>query len=441
VPWLDKDRFRFACQAARLGSSSVGRPTTTPKTLTRCTLHKQSQGRGRYGSPIFDHTAACVNHNPHSGTYAVGVIGLGAMGSAATLAIASRGARVIAFDAASPPHALGSTHGHTRIIREAYYEHPLYVPLVQRAYELWAELERAAETSLLIQTGGVMVGQAESALFRGALESARTHGIPHEVLDAAGLTERFPAYRARPDWLALFEKRAGMLLPERCVAAAIEQAARAGADVRTNERVLGWKANGRTSRLTTTKGSYDVERIVVAAGPWLTQLRESLGVDLPVEIERQLSHWFDPVRDEGRYRAPACPIGLWEASNGEVFATLPDEGHGVKCGMHHAGSMTGPESVDRIVTEEENAAARRLLNEVMPGAGGRLRESRVCLYTNTPDRHFIIDWLERERVLVLSPCSGHGFKFASAIGEIASQLVLDGRCWLDLAPFALSRFR
>ena len=363
------------------------------------------------------------------------------MGSAATLGLSRRDARVIAFDALTPPHALGSSHGHTRIIREAYYEHPLYVPLVRRAYELWSELEREADARLLRLTGGVMVGPERGALVAGALMSARTHGIDHEILDARELADRFPAYHAREDWVALHEKRAGMLFPEACVSAMLDLARRNGATIHFNEEVTHWRANGGGLVVRTRQGTYDVDRLIVAAGPWLSRLGGSLGADVPVEVERQLSHWFAPAGDGNRFGARRCPIGLWDAPRGEVFATLPDVGQGVKCGMHHAGAAASPDSVDRQVTDSENEAARSLLEEVMPGAAGSLLDSRVCLYTNTPDRNFIIDWLQRDRVLLLSPCSGHGFKFAAAIGEIAAQLVLDGKSWLDLKPFSLSRFR
>jgi len=372
----------------------------------------------------------------------VAIIGLGAMGSSAAHALARRGVRVVAFDRLRPPHTMGSSHGHTRIIREAYYEHPLYVPLVRRAYELWEELEREAGAKILLRTGGLMVGPEHGPVFRGALESAVAHKIPHEILDARALTARFPAYRARADWLGLFEHRAGMLFPERCIEAHLTRAAACGAELRTNEGVTSWTTNATGVTLSTQQGSYLADRVVVAAGAWLPDLLTPLRASLPLEIERQLSHWFEPeTAADDRYQASRCPVGLWEMPDGDVFATLPNEGHGVKCGMHHAGAPTSPDKVNRSVTQGENAVARELLETVMPGAGGRLLESRVCLYTNTPDRHFIIDWLERERVLVLSACSGHGFKFASAIGEVASELVLDGKTWLDLEPFSLSRFR
>lgn len=369
----------------------------------------------------------------------IGVIGLGAMGSASTAALARKGTRVVAFDRLEPPHTMGSTHGHTRIIREAYYEHPLYVPLVRRAYELWADLEREAGETLLVQTGGVMAGPEQGALFAGALESARTHSIDHEILSSLELKERYPAFSPNPSWLALVEKRAGFLKPERCVSAMLTRAQRAGAELRTNERVAGWSRDGSTIRIRTDRSSVTVDRLVVAAGAWLPSLFDSLGVRLPLEIERQLSHWFKPREDRGHFAPGDCPIALWDLPGGNVFATFPSDGHGIKCGMHHAGAATTPDQVNRTVSAAENETARELLDQVMPGAGGEVVESRVCLYTNTPDHHFVMDWAD-DRVLVVSPCSGHGFKFAISIGEIVGQLAMGERSWLDLSPFSLKRF-
>jgi sarcosine oxidase len=370
----------------------------------------------------------------------IAVIGLGAMGSAVTDALARRGARVVAFDRFAPPHNNGSTHGHTRIIREAYYEHPLYVPLVRRGYELWNELERYAGETLFVRTGGLMVGPRTGPLFSGALESARAHAVDHDILDAGQIAEQFPAYEARREWVGLLERRAGFLLPERCVASMVRRAEEHGATLRPNTVVARWSAGPRGVTVETSDERVEVERLVVAAGPWLPGLRESLGVNLPLEIERQMSHWFEPVDPGPKYDPRNCPIALWEMPDGDVFATFPDDGHGVKCGMHHAGAPTSPESVVRTVSQGENAVARELLEQVMPGAGGRLKEARVCLYTNTPDHHFILDWLEGNRVLIVSPCSGHGFKFASAIGEIAGALASGEESWLDLSPFSMKRF-
>jgi sarcosine oxidase len=373
--------------------------------------------------------------------YDVAIIGLGAMGSAISWRLGKRDARIAAFDRLAPPHTMGSSHGRTRIIREAYYEHPLYVPLVRSAYELWNELERESGTQLRIETGGLMVGRETGALVRGALQSAMAHDIEHDLLDAAELTRRFPAYVASVDAVALLEKRAGMLFPERCIEEQIARAQASGVEMHLNEGVEQCVVSSGGVRLETSRGSYEADRVVLALGPWLPRLLSQMGTQLPLEIERQLSHWFEPenAADE-KYGAGRCPIALWEMPDGDVFATLPSTGDGVKCGMHHAGAPTSPEAVNRSVSQGENAVARELLETVMPGAGGRLVDARVCLYTNTPDRHFIIDWLEGGRVLVISPCSGHGFKFASAIGEIAAQLLTEGKSWLDLQPFSAQRF-
>jgi len=369
------------------------------------------------------------------------VLGLGAMGSAAAAALAKRGARVIAFDRHAPPHTIGSSHGRSRVIREAYYEHPLYVPLVRRAYDLWEELERETGLDLLRTTGGLMVGPEQGTLFGGALASARTHDIAHEVLDANAISQRFPAYQAAPTDVGLLEHRAGMLFPERCIQAHLQRAGTCQATLHINEEVRDWAVSATGVTVRTNTGTYLADRLVVAAGPWLPALEESLGRHLPLEIERQLSHWFRPsATDAAKYDATHAPIALWELAHGELFATLPNLGDGVKCGAHHGGPPTTPHAVDRTVSDRETQIARTALETVMPGAGGALLESRVCLYTNTPDAHFIIDWVQKGRVLLLSPCSGHGFKFASAIGEIAAQLVLDDRAWIDLEPFALKRF-
>ena len=370
--------------------------------------------------------------------YDVAVVGLGAMGSASLHHLAKRGVNAVAFDRHAPPHTLGSTHGYTRIIREAYYEHPLYVPLVQRAYELWDDLQRETQQQLWVRTGGLMVGPEKGDLFRGARASAEMHKLAHEILTAREIETRFPAYRTQRDWIGLLEQRAGMLFPERCVAAHLSRTGKTS--VRTNETVLSLEPASSGVRVATTAGTYEAERVVVAAGPWLPELLPSLDITLPLEIERQMSHWFQPESSDAKYTAAKTPVGLWEMSGADVFATLPDEGHGVKCGVHHDGRPTSPDSVDRTVSAAENENARALLEQVMPGAGGQLKEARVCLYTNTPDHHFIVDWAAQGRVLIVSPCSGHGFKFASAIGEIVSQLVVDGKSWLNLAPFSLSRF-
>jgi len=372
--------------------------------------------------------------------YDVAIVGLGAMGSASAYTLAKRGAKVVGLDRLSPPHHMGSTHGHTRIIREAYYEHPLYVPLVRRSYELWAELERESGEKLFTQTGGLWVGPEHGELVRGAMESVKAHAIKHDLLDSAEITHRFPAYRARRDWVGLLEHRAGMMAPEKCVSAFHARARKHGADIHLGAEVIKWSVGAKGVTVNTQNRAFEAERLIVAAGAWLPGLAAKMSLKIPLEIERQISHWFAPSQKDAKYSAAQTPVALFEFP-ADMFLTMGDEGHGVKCGKHHSGRPTSPEKVNRTVSDQENAESRAILEEVMPGAGGKLLDARVCLYTNTPDRHFIIDWMERGRALLLSPCSGHGFKFASGIGEVAAQLVSDGKTAMDITPFSLSRFQ
>jgi len=364
------------------------------------------------------------------------VIGLGAAGGAAAWQCAARGARVIGIDRWAPPHALGSSFGRTRIIREAYYEHPQYVPFIRRAYELWDELARESGRELLVTTGGAMIGPADGELVGGALVSARAHGIAHELLDAATFESRYPGYRLRPDWVALIEERAGLLLPEACIEAF--HACAHGADLRTNERVLAWKADGNGVVVETDRDRYRASRLVIAAGAWLPRLVPELAPLL--EIERQVLMWFEPTLRPERFDAEHSPIALWEYEPGCIFATFPDVGDGFKAGVHHGGPVCDPETIARAPLEADEQIIRQLLAEVSPDANGALRDGCVCMYTNTPDRHFVIDRHPyHEQVVIASACSGHGFKFASATGELIAQLALDGRTELDLAPFSLQR--
>ncbi len=367
------------------------------------------------------------------------VVGLGAMGSATLHALAGRGLRALGVDQFAPPHTLGSTHGRTRIIREAYFEHPLYVPLVRRAYELWDELERESQRTLFHRTGGLMIGRADGALVAGARRSAVEHGVPHEILAADEVRRRWPAYDPPADHAALFEVRAGLLLPEACVATYLELASRKGAMIRTGEPVRSWRADGDGVAVTTDVGSYRAGRVVITAGSWLCSLVPD--VPLPLTIERQMFHWFEPAARRDLHHATRCPLALWEFERDRMVAMFPDLGDGVKAGVHHEGETTDPATVRRTTTPQEDADVREILARLMPDAGGRQLEARVCLYTNTPDHDFLIDaHPARPAALLVSPCSGHGFKFASAIGELVADIATHGERNFDLTPFRLARF-
>ena len=361
------------------------------------------------------------------------------MGSATAWALSSRNANVVGIDRFSPPHALGSTHGRTRIIREAYYEHPLYVPLVQRAYELWSQLERDAGMRLFVETGGLMIGPANGVLVEGTLRSVREHGLRHELLDARALRSRFPDFNADPDMVAVLEPRAGLLLPERCVEKFQDVARSRGATIRHGVVVRGWSRSGEGVTVHTDGGDERADYLVLAAGPWMPDL---IGDSMaPLEVERQFFHWFAPKSGHPPLGPDRTPIALWEYAPDRLVATFPDLGDGMKVGIHHEGEITHPDRVNRTISRGEDDGIRKLLERFLPAAAGEQRDSAVCMYTNTPDHDFIVDWHpESDRVLLLSPCSGHGFKFASAIGSIAADLTTVGRSEFDLTPFRLSRF-
>jgi len=365
------------------------------------------------------------------------VLGLGAMGSAAVYHLASRGVRVLGVDRFAPPHIHGSTHGRTRIIREAYYEHPCYVPIVQRAYELWSSLEREAGEPLFVQTGGLMIGPPEGSLFGGALRSAKEHGLEYTILDPAEVHSRFPGFRVPEGSMGLLEPRAGLLFPEKIVEAHLALARRAGATIRTGVTVTGWSADDGV-RIETDAGEMRAMSLVLAAGPWLPALVPDL--DLGLEVERQLFHWFEPESHPEWYDAAHSPISLIEYAHERFFATFPDVGHGVKSGVHHEGQTIDLDAPRVPASAAEGVEMQQLLARYLPQAAGKILDRATCVYTNTPDHDFLIDrHPAHPNVIIASPCSGHGFKFSSAIGEIIADLVTGRETTFDLGPFALSR--
>lgn len=372
-------------------------------------------------------------------TYDVVIAGLGAMGSAAAFHLARRGARVLGLDRFAPPHAFGSSHGRTRIIREAYYEHPLYVPLVRRAYDLWAELEEESGRRISLRTGGLMIGPPDSTLVAGARRSALEHGLPFRELSAAELRERVPAFQPADDMVAIEEPRAGILFPETCIEAHLELARKAGAELRMDEPVVGWRATDGGVEVTTERGRYAAGRLVLAVGAWLPGLIGELR--LPLAVNRQVLHWFRPDPPTHLFDPERFPIFMWESAPGMMWYGFPDTGDGVKVAVHHHGEPADPDTLRRSVTDEEAAPVEALLRRFMPAALGPRIESAVCMYTNTPDHHFIIDaHPAHPHVLLVSPCSGHGFKFSAAVGELVADLVTGAPARFDLAPFAAGRF-
>ena len=354
------------------------------------------------------------------------------MGSAAAYHLAKRGARVLGLDRFHPPHALGSSHGQTRIIREAYFEHPAYVPLVQRAYTLWQELERESGGQLFLQTGGLMIGEPHGVVVAGSRLSAQTHRLPFEELSAAEIHERFPALRPAENMVGILEPRAGILFPEKSVAAHLAHAKKA--QLSYDEQVLHWKVDHGSVVVTTDKGEYACATLVLSAGSWIKQLVP----ELPLVVERQVLFWFAAQEPE-KFQPDRCPIHLWEHSPGKYFYGFPEVGNGVKIAGHHEGEITQPDKINRTVSPSEVAEMQKVARPYLPSLTDRCVESVVCMYTNTPDGHFLIDrHPAHPQVLLVSPCSGHGFKFSAAIGETVADLVMDGRSKFDLSLF---RFR
>lgn len=368
------------------------------------------------------------------------IVGLGAMGSATALTLARRGLRVAGFDRFHPPHRFGSSHGRSRIIREAYYESPIYVPLVQRAHTLWHALERDSGRSLFTRTGGLMLGRPEGELVSGTRRSVAEHGLPCEQLDAAAIRRRFPAFRVEPDTIGILEPRAGFLDPEACVESCLTLAIAAGAELHFDAAVAGWRRDGDGLVVDTAAGPVRAGSVVLAAGAWLGALGGGAG--LPLTVTRQVMHWFRPAGDPALFGPARMPVFIWEWEPGRMIYGFPDVGDGFKVARHHEGAIVAADGVDRSVGAGEVAEMREIVRRCFPAADGPPLESAVCLYTSTPDHHFVLGpHPEEPRVILASPCSGHGFKFAPAIAEAIADLVTGRSPGEDLSLFSPARFR
>jgi sarcosine oxidase len=364
------------------------------------------------------------------------VVGVGGMGSAVLYQLARRGRSVLGLERFDVPNELGSSHGITRIIRLAYYEHPSYVPLLRRAYELWRELEGAASEQLLHITGSLDAGPPGSFVFEGSRRSCEEHGLEHELLDVAEVARRFPAYGLPPETLALFQPEGGFLLPERCIVAHVELAQAHGAVVQARERVVGWEPTEDGVRVTSDRGVYEADRLVLTAGAWLGELS-----GLPVVAERQVLAWLQPLRPD-----------LFEPERFPVFNLVVEEGHyygfpvfgipGFKFGrFHHLEERVDPDVLDREPRRKDEELLRAFAERYFPDGAGPTMTLKACLFENTPDEHFLLGLHpEHDQVVIAGGGSGHGFKFASVIGEIAAGLALGEAPQLDIGLLRPQRF-
>ena len=369
--------------------------------------------------------------------YDVIVIGLGAMGSAALAELAERGARVLGIEQFALGHDQGSSHGSTRIIRLGYFEHPSYVPLLHRTYELWRKLEAKSGRKLMHITGIAEMGAPDSSVVAGTLAASRMHKLRHEVMTAAETMARFPAFRLPSHYVGVFQPDGGFLAVEDALETHIALAKAAGAEVRSGAAVRSVGQTAAGVRVETSEGSFEADQVIVSAGAWATRLIPNL----PLRVTREGIAWFDPI-EPALFEPTHFPVFLLENPHGQHYS-FPTFGQpGVKIAKHHhRNEAVDPDAVNRTVSDADAALIRPALAGHIPAANGRLLAAKTCLYTVTPDHDFIIDRTHgASRVIVASPCSGHGFKFAPVIGEILADLATKGATSHDISRFRLSRF-
>lgn len=369
------------------------------------------------------------------------VIGLGGMGTAAAWQLARRGAKVLGLEQFRLGHDQGSSHGHTRIIRQAYYEHPDYVPLVRRAYEGWYDLEQRLGVHLLTSCPCLTLGPAGGEMVSGVRRSAAEHSLPVEDLSLAEVTRRHPAFRFTDECAAvgLVEHVAGFLYVDRCVSAMAQEARRLGATLRDGEAVVGWESSSSGVTVRTTGGSYSAAKLVITAGPWAARLLGSLGA--PLRVMRQVVFWLKPT-DPALFRRDRFPIFIAETASGHFYGLPALDERGVKVARHYgAAELASVEQIERTVTPDDEVPVRDFVRSYLPGADGPVGGSSVCVYTLTPDRHFVIDRVaEKEDVVVAGGFSGHGFKFAPVVGEVLADLVEHGRTAWPIGLFRGGRW-
>jgi sarcosine oxidase len=373
--------------------------------------------------------------------YDVIVVGVGAMGSATCYHLASRGVRVLGLEQFDIPHARGSSHGQSRMIRMAYYEHPDYVPLLRRAYELWDALEKETGRKLLHVTGGLYMGPPSGGLVSGSLQSARHHGLAHRLLDVKTLAYEFPQFQVPDDWQAFYEERAGFLLPERVVATYADAALRRGAELHGHEPVIAWNADAAGVSVGTPGHEYRADHVVFCGGPWSGRLLGDLGVQLLVT--RQVMGWVWPRLPE-LFELGRFPVWAIENPDGSLQYGFPlvEGSPGLKTAHHGPETPVDPDRVMRDPQPGDVETFKPALARFLPEADGPVLAMRVCLYTNSPDHHFIIDrHPNHERVTIACGFSGHGFKFASVVGEVLADLALDRKTKLPAQFLGLKRFR
>ncbi|MCA9266566.1 MAG: N-methyl-L-tryptophan oxidase, partial [Planctomycetales bacterium] len=366
----------------------------------------------------------------------------GGIGSAALGCLARRGLKVLGIDRFDPPHDRGSSHGHTRVIREAYFEHSSYVPLAQRSAQMWRALEAETGSQLYDQVGILEVGPPDGVVIPGVLQSVHDHQLPVERLTNRELRQRFPQFSVPSDHVGIVEANAGFLYVERCVETYLDVARRHGVDIMSHCEVIQWQAERDAVRIQTKSTEYVAARLLITAGPWAQSLLSSLNI--PLSVVRKQLYWLSTSdirlsRDEG------CPVFFFEARPGEYYYGFPQlDDRGVKIARHDGGTHIVGDPVAAIggVDEEDRASVSSFASAVIPGLNLPETSRATCFYTLSPDEHFIVDRVpDQSQVAFVAGLSGHGFKFAPVLGEALADLAIDGDTDIDIDFLRLGRFR
>jgi len=377
--------------------------------------------------------------NPTSGTCDVLVVGLGGVGSSACYALAKQGYSVVGIDQFDPPHRLGSSHGDTRIIRKSYFEHSSYVPLLIRAYDLWRKLESEIGKQLYFPTGLLEIGPADGVVLQGVARSAQEHSLPIELLSMQQASERFPGVHGSCHWQAILEQDAGYLLVEECVAAHIEQARKLSAQIRVCERMIGWQSDSQGVSVRTEHSTLHAKKLILCAGPWASHALANYSI--PLQVLRKHLYWYE-TRTNNYAQDRGFPCFFFDTPSGYYYGFPDHSGQGLKVARHSGGlQVPGPIDGQHPPDDQDRRLVEEFLGTYLPETELKLRRWSGCYYTMTPDEHFIVDRLpDAPNVVLVAGLSGHGFKFTSVLGQIASELATVGRCEFDIDFLSLHRF-
>jgi len=384
-------------------------------------------------------------------TYDTIVVGLGAMGSATLYQLAKRGNKVLGIDQFAPPHMVGSSHGDTRITRQAIGEGEQYVPLVLRSNELWSEIEDEMKIQLFCMTGALIISSPEqiavnhvSNFFQNTVRIAKKWNIPHEMLNSSQIRERFPQFNVRENEVAYYEYHAGYLRPEKCVESQLALAKKYGAEMHTFERVINLTQSGDSVKVMTDKGIYEAGQLIISVGSWVYDLIARM-YSRHFDVVRQILFWFDVEKNHQQFLPANFPVFIWELQGDTQgiygFPMLNGRAGGIKVATEQFGRSTNMHRPDTgVMPLEIQLMYRRFIKPYLLDVSSRCIRAVTCPYTSTVDSHFVIDrHPECKSVMIVSPCSGHGFKHSAAIGESVAQIVMEGKSRIDLSSFGIER--